>query len=196
MPFNYFTYGVACAEVELDVLTGDMTCVRADVLVDLGRSLNPALDIGQIEGAFAQGVGLFTMEELVWGNKKKHKWVRDGQFLTLGPGAYKIPSSNDVPLDFRVSLLKKSCNPFAVHSSKAVGEPPLFMGSSVAFAARQAVQAARKDAGCSAAFFPLDSPLTPERLRMACADDITRFFAGGEGADLDEAASFRPAGCW
>jgi xanthine dehydrogenase/oxidase len=131
-PFNYFTMGVACTEVEIDCLTGDSYVLRADVLMDVGKSINPAIDIGQIEGAWIQGFGWSTMEELIWGDKE-HAWVRPGQLFTRGPGTYKIPSFNDVPADFRVHL-SDTDNRFAIHSSKAVGEPPFFMGASALFA--------------------------------------------------------------
>jgi xanthine dehydrogenase/oxidase len=133
-PFNYFTMGVACTEVEIDCLTGDSRILRADILMDVGKSINPAIDIGQIEGAYVQGFGWSTMEELIWGDRE-HPWVRPGQLHTRGPGTYKIPSSNDVPGDFRVHLADTD-NRFAIHSSKAVGEPPFFMGASVAFAVK------------------------------------------------------------
>ena len=131
-PFNYFTQGVGCAEVEIDCLTGDHKVIRADVLMDLGKSINPAIDIGQIEGAFVQGMGWLTIEELVWGTKA-HSWIKEGQLFTRGPGTYKIPSFNDIPQDFRVHLSDTN-NRFAVHSSKAVGEPPFFLAASVFFA--------------------------------------------------------------
>ncbi len=131
-PFNYFTQGVACSEVEIDCLTGDSRVLRADILMDLGKSINPAIDVGQIEGAFVQGYGWCTMEELVWGDAD-HPWVRPGQLFTRGPGTYKIPAFNDVPIDFRVHLADTD-NRFAVHSSKAVGEPPFFLGCSVMLA--------------------------------------------------------------
>jgi xanthine dehydrogenase/oxidase len=131
-PFNYFTQGVACSEVEIDCLTGDCQLLRVDISMDVGKSLNPALDIGQIEGAFVQGYGYCTMEELIWGDTA-HPWVRPGQLFTKGPGTYKIPAFNDVPRDFRVHL-SDTYNSFAIHSSKAVGEPPFFLGCSAFFA--------------------------------------------------------------
>jgi xanthine dehydrogenase/oxidase len=131
-PFNYFTQGVGCSEVEIDCLTGDSYVVRSDVLMDVGKSLNPAIDIGQIEGAFVQGFGWSTMEQLIWGDKE-HTWVRPGHLFTKGPGTYNIPAFNDVPADFRVHL-SDTDNRFAIHSSKAVGEPPFFLGASVMFA--------------------------------------------------------------
>ncbi|RYH29616.1 hypothetical protein EON65_07930 [archaeon] len=131
--FNYFTQGAACTEVEIDVLTGDCKMLRADIVMDVGKSINPTIDIGQIEGAFMQGFGWSTMEEMIWGEKKDFPWVREGQLFTRGPGAYKIPAFNDVPLDFRVHLADTD-NTFAVHSSKAIGEPPFFLGAAAFFA--------------------------------------------------------------
>uniref|UniRef100_A0A6S8ELY0 Xanthine dehydrogenase n=1 Tax=Aureoumbra lagunensis TaxID=44058 RepID=A0A6S8ELY0_9STRA len=172
-PFNYFTSGVATTEIELDALTGDIHTRRVDIVMDLGSSVNPAIDVGQIEGAFAQGFGLYVLEEMVWGDPE-HPWVKPGHLLTKGPGAYKIPSANDTPLDFRVILIDNP-NPYAVHSSRAVGEPPLFLASSAFFAIKEAIKDARKEVGLED-HFALDSPLTPERARMACADaDATRF---------------------
>ena len=98
----------------------------------------------------------------------------DGVLLTLGPGTYKIPSFGDIPCEFNVSLLKGSSNPKAVYSSKGIGEPPLLLASSVFFAIRQAIKAARKDAGLENKYFQLDSPLSAERIRMACEDHLTQ----------------------
>lgn len=134
-------------------------------------SLNSAVDIGQIEGAFVQGLGLFTMEELVWGDSE-HPWVRPGQLFTAGPGLYKIPSFGDLPHRFQLRLLDDSPNPRTIHSSKAVGEPPFFLGASAFFAARRAIAAALQEHG-EDSWFPLDSPASSERIRMACRDDIT-----------------------
>ena len=172
MPFNYLTYGAAVAEVELDILTGDWHILRADVVMDVGKSLNPAIDVGQVEGAFVQGMGWACIEELVWGDAQ-HAWVRPGTLFTRGPGAYKIPTANDIPIDFRVGLLRDApCHRTPmVHSSKAVGEPPFFLGTSVFWALKDAVYSARKEAGVEG-WFQLDSPCTPEKLRMACVDGI------------------------
>jgi len=174
-PFNYFTFGAACTEVEIDVLTGDMRILRADILMDVGNSLNPAIDIGQIEGAFTQGFGWATIEETVWGCSE-FPWLKPGVCFTRGPGTYKIPSFNDTPVDMRVTLVKDSANPNAIHSSRAVGEPPFFLGSCAFFAARKAIGAAREDAGQSG-HFVVDLPLTPERIRMACSDPMAAQFA-------------------
>lgn len=175
-PFSYFTYGAAFAEVEVDTLTGDFHTRTADMVMDLGHSLNPAIDVGQIEGAFIQGLGWVALEELKWGDAD-HKWIRTGTLYTSGPGTYKIPSMNDMPLKFKVSLLKDAPNPKAIHSSKAVGEPPFFLASAVLFAIKDAIIAARAEEGLND-WFPLDNPATPERIRMACIDDFTKQFAG------------------
>mmetsp|Transcript_3006 Transcript_3006/g.4567 ORF Transcript_3006/g.4567 Transcript_3006/m.4567 type:complete len:1061 (-) Transcript_3006:635-3817(-) len=178
-PFYYFCYGVACAEVEVDCLTGDHVVLRADIIHDVGQSLNPAIDIGQIEGGFVQGMGLFTLEELVWSKRG---------YFTRGPSTYKIPSFNDIPVDLRTSLLKGAPSKKTVHSSKGVGEPPLFLAASVFFAIKNALQSARHDVGRDG-HFVLDSPATCERIRMAAVDDLTSRFAKTAG-------EFRPAGCW
>ncbi|KAG9449498.1 hypothetical protein H6P81_009463 [Aristolochia fimbriata] len=174
-PFHYYTYGAAVSEVEIDALTGDFHTRTADMVLDLGHSLNPAIDIGQIEGAFIQGLGWVALEELKWGDPA-HKWMKPGNLYTCGPGTYKLPSVNDIPLRFNVSLLKGVPNVKAIHSSKAVGEPPFFLASAVFFAIKDAISAARADAGYME-WFPLDNPATPERIRMACLDDITEPFA-------------------
>lgn len=110
IPYNYFTYGVGCSEVEIDCLTGDHQVIRTDIVMDVGDSLNPAIDICQIEGAFIQGYGLYTMEELIVSPT--------GMLYSRGPGAYKIPGFADIPKEFNVSLLKGAPNPRAVYSSK------------------------------------------------------------------------------
>ncbi|KAL8827805.1 MAG: hypothetical protein Q9191_002962 [Dirinaria sp. TL-2023a] len=166
--FYYFTQGVTAAEVEIDTLTGDWTCVRADIKMDVGRSINPAIDYGQIEGAFVQGQGLFTTEESLW-----HR--ASGQLFTKGPGTYKIPGFRDIPQQFNVSLLKDVQweNLRTIQRSRGVGEPPLFMGSSVFFAIRDALKAARQQHG-ERAVLSLQSPATPERIRVSCADPILK----------------------
>ncbi|KAH7665527.1 xanthine dehydrogenase/oxidase protein [Dioscorea alata] len=173
--FSYYTYGAAFAEVEVDTLTGDFQTRTADIVMDLGHSLNPAIDIGQIEGAFIQGLGWVALEELKWGDPN-HKWIRPGNLYTCGPGTYKIPSANDIPMNFKVSLLKGAPNPKAIHSSKAVGEPPFFLAASVFFAIRDAITAARAEENLFD-WFPLDNPATPERIRMVCTDNFTKPFA-------------------
>ncbi len=166
--YYYFTQGVTAAEVEIDTLTGDWTCLRADIKMDVGRSINPSIDYGQIEGAFVQGQGLFTTEESLW-----HR--ASGQLFTRGPGTYKIPGFRDIPQQFNVSLLKdvKWENLRTIQRSRGVGEPPLFMGSSVFFAIRDALKAARAQYGVSEVL-SLQSPATPERIRLSCADEILK----------------------
>lgn len=166
--FFYFTQGVTAAEVEIDTLTGDWTCLRADIKMDVGRSINPVIDYGQIEGAFIQGQGLFTTEEPLW--------LRvNGQMFTRGPGAYKIPGFRDIPQEFNVSILKDVTweNLRTIQRSRGVGEPPLFMGSAVFFAIRDALKAARKEWGCEDVL-SLWSPATVERIRTSCADPILK----------------------
>lgn len=164
-PFHYFSYGVACSEVEIDCLTGDHKNLRTDIVMDVGSSLNPAIDIGQIEGAFVQGIGLFTLEEL--------RYSPEGNLYTRGPGMYKIPAFGDIPTEFHVSLLRDCPNSKAIYSSKAVGEPPLFLSASVFYAIKDAIVSARAESGLTGPF-RLDSPATPERIRNACVDDFTK----------------------
>ncbi|KAL2202294.1 xanthine dehydrogenase [Sarocladium strictum] len=170
--YYYWTQGVAVTEVELDVLTGDHTVLRADLMMDIGRSINPAIDYGQIEGAFVQGQGLFTMEESLWTGK--------GEIFTKGPGTYKIPGFSDIPQVFNISMLERdsSGNPISweslrsIQSSKGVGEPPLFLGSTVFFALREAVKAARVMNGSGDVGLLLNAPSTAEKLRLAVADRL------------------------
>eukprot|EP00804_Cyclotella_cryptica_P017080 CCRYP_003325-RB/>CCRYP_003325-RB protein AED:0.06 eAED:0.06 QI:85/1/1/1/0.87/0.77/9/930/1539 len=186
-PFNYFTQGVALAEVEIDVLTGDHKTLSADVIVDVGSSINPAIDIGQIEGAFIQGMGWSTIEEVVYADDD-HTWIRPrARVFTTGPGTYKIPCFNDVPERFNVSLLENADNPFAVHSSKAVGEPPFFLGCSVFFAIKDAVTAAR---GENSGYFEFRMPATSERIRMACGDVISSECIATEFSTFQPKGSF------
>ncbi|KAK7104188.1 xanthine dehydrogenase/oxidase-like isoform X2 [Littorina saxatilis] len=166
-PFAYFTYGVACSEVEVDCLTGDHRVMQTDIVMDVGKSLNPTIDVGQIEGGFVQGYGMMMLEQ--------YKVRPDGTLLTRGPGTYKIPSLGNVPAVFNVSLLRHSNNPKAVYSSKGIGEPPLFLAASVLHAVQDAVTSARNDAGLQT-YVTLDTPATPDRIRLACADDFTKQF--------------------
>lgn len=117
-PFNYFTYGAAVSEVEIDCLTGAHQVIRTDIVMDLGTSINPAIDIGQIEGGFTQGYGLFTLEEMIYSS--------NGAILSKGPGMYKIPGFSDIPGEFNVSLLKGVSNPRAVYSSKVIYKCKMF----------------------------------------------------------------------
>ncbi|XP_013399614.1 xanthine dehydrogenase/oxidase-like [Lingula anatina] len=171
MRFNYFTFGAACTEVEIDCLTGSHVVRRTDIVMDVGKSLNPMIDIGQIEGAFLQGYGFVTLEHL--------KYSPEGSLLNRGPGSYKIPGCGDIPGVFNVSFLKGASNPRAIYSSKGVGEPPLMLAASVFYAIKDAISSARADAGKSRTF-RLDSPATSERIRMACEDQFTKQFPPSE----------------
>jgi xanthine dehydrogenase/oxidase len=167
--YYYFTQGVACSEVELDLLTGDHTVLRTDIKMDIGRSINPAIDYGQIEGAFVQGQGLYTMEETLW--------FQNGQLATKGPGTYKIPGFSDIPQVFNVSFLQDVPGGWkglrSIQSSKGIGEPPVFLGSSVLFALREALKSARADNAVKEKLV-LDSPATAEKLRLLVGDDLLR----------------------
>ncbi|XP_073527921.1 xanthine dehydrogenase/oxidase isoform X2 [Phyllobates terribilis] len=176
-PSNYFSYGVACSEVEIDCLTGDHKNLRTDIVMDVGTSLNPAIDIGQIEGAFVQGLGLFTLEEL--------RYSPDGNLYTRGPGMYKIPAFGDIPAEFNVSLLRDCPNSKAIYSSKAIGEPPLFLSASIFYAIKDAIMSARAESGITG-IFRLDSPATPERIRNACVDQFTKL------CPVPEPGTFKP----
>jgi len=156
-PFYYYAYGAAVAEVLVDTLSGESRVLRADVLHDVGQSLNPALDIGQVEGAFMQGMGWLTMEELVW-------HPQSGLLLTHAPSTYKIPTANDMPVDFRVALYDQPNREDSIHRSKAVGEPPLLLPFSVLLAIKDAVAAADPDPRSDP---PLRAPATAEAVLRA-----------------------------
>ena len=132
-PFNYYAFGVGVTEVEVDILDGSHTVLRTDILYDAGESLNPAIDIGQIEGGYVQGLGWCTTEEILWDGK--------GNLLTHSPDTYKIPAVRDVPADFRVALLEGHPNPDAIRGSKAVAEPPFMLALSAWLAIKDAVSA-------------------------------------------------------
>lgn len=154
--FYYYAYGAACAEVSVDVLTGEYVVERADILHDTGRSLNRAIDIGQVEGGFIQGMGWLTTEELWWDGK--------GRLRTHAPSTYKIPLASDRPKVFNVALTdwSEAYEP-TIHRSKAVGEPPLPHGMAVLHALSDAVASVADHKICPR----LDAPATPERVLMA-----------------------------
>ncbi|MDX2203684.1 MAG: xanthine dehydrogenase molybdopterin binding subunit [Hyphomicrobiaceae bacterium] len=155
-PFFYFAYGAAVSEVAIDTLTGENRILRADILHDVGKSLNPAIDLGQIEGGYVQGAGWLTTEELVWDG--------EGRLRTHAPSTYKIPACSDRPIDLRVGLWEKGRNvEDTIYRSKAVGEPPLMLGISVLLALSDAVAAA----GDYRTYPALDAPATPERVLAA-----------------------------
>jgi xanthine dehydrogenase large subunit len=154
-PFFYFAYGASCSEVTIDTLTGEMRVDRVDILHDVGRSLNPAIDVGQIEGGFVQGMGWLTTEELVFDDQ--------GRLRTHAPSTYKIPCASDVPADFRVKIYESRGNrEDTIYRSKAVGEPPLMLPISVWCAIFDAL------AGINPGQVPpLDVPATPESIMRA-----------------------------
>lgn len=155
-PFYYYAYGAAVSEVVVDTLTGEWKLLRADILHDAGKSLNPAIDIGQVEGAFIQGMGWLTTEELVW-------HPQSGKLTTHAPSTYKIPTANDCPPVFNVKLFEGPNFEDSIHRSKAVGEPPLLLPFSVFFAIRDAVSAA----GDHRVDPPLRAPATSEAILNA-----------------------------
>jgi xanthine dehydrogenase large subunit len=134
-PFYYFAYGAACSEVVIDTLTGESRVLKVDILHDVGQSINPAIDIGQIEGGFVQGMGWLTTEQLVWNDK--------GYLSTHAPSTYKIPTAGDVPEHFNVALWPEPNREDNVGGSKAVGEPPFMLAISVYEALRDAVAQAK-----------------------------------------------------
>ena len=149
-PFFYFALGAACSEVEIDTFTGEYRVLRTDILHDVGESINPAIDIGQVEGGFIQGMGWLTTEELNWDDS--------GRLISNSPANYKIPTSSDIPPIFNVGLFNRANDEHTIYNSKAVGEPPLMLGMSVWLALR--------DAAASVADYkvapPLNTPATPE----------------------------------
>jgi xanthine dehydrogenase large subunit len=165
-PFYYFAYGASCTEVSIDTLTGEYMIERADILHETGKSLNRAIDLGQIEGGFIQGMGWLTTEELVWDDK--------GRLRTHAPSTYKIPLASDRPMIFNVTLADwpESVEP-TVHKSKAVGEPPFMLAMSVLHALSDAVASVGDHAVCP----KLDAPATPERVLMA-VERVRRETAG------------------
>jgi xanthine dehydrogenase large subunit len=166
-PFYYYAYGAAVTEVATDLLTGENRILRTDILHDVGRSLNPAIDIGQIEGGFVQGAGWLTTEELVWDEA--------GRLRTHAPSTYKIPACADRPPVFNVALFDDGENTEdTIHKSKAVGEPPLMLAISVLMALSHALDSVGDD-------YPmLDAPATPERLCLAARQ------LGGPGIALGD----------
>src|SRR5436309_255829 len=179
MPFYYFCYGAAVSEVVLDALTGENRLLRVDILHDVGKSLNPAIDMGQIEGGFIQGMGWLTMEELWWNDK--------GKLMTHAPSTYKIPVASDVPPVFNVKIYESGINAEdSIYRSKAVGEPPLMLGISTFHAIRDAI--------ASVADYPLsprlDSPATAEKILMSIEELKTRHAKQrGQQRNLSEVAA-------
>jgi len=161
--FKYYVYAAALSVVELDVLTGQVQTLRSDIVYDCGTSLNPVIDIGQIEGAFVMGIGTWLTEEAV------HDPMT-GKLTTNGTWEYKPPCSKDIPLEFNVSLLKDNPNVEGILGSKATAEPPMILSNTVHFALRRCIELARLDNGLSkkeAGTFVMDVPATAERVVAA-----------------------------
>jgi xanthine dehydrogenase large subunit len=154
-PFHYYAYGAAVCEVEVSGFTGQYTIRRVDILHDVGNSLSPLVDRGQIEGGFIQGLGWLTTEELVWNEA--------GALTSSGASTYKLPTLAECPADFRVEFLTRAAEPGVVHGSKAVGEPPLML----ALSAREALRAAVAAFGANPERVDLASPATPEAVFWA-----------------------------
>ena len=167
--FDDFTFSAACTEVEIDVLTGFTTVLRSDILYDVGDSINPAIDIGQVEGAFVQGLGYVLSEEVIYQPDGPNKGVLN----TDNTWRYKMPATTSIPIEMNVDLFPRSDaksvpeNPNDLYSSKEVGEPPLVLAITAFFAIKHAVLSARKDRGHEE-WFTLESPATVQRIREAC----------------------------
>ncbi|KAM7449881.1 hypothetical protein ABFA07_002256 [Porites harrisoni] len=166
----YNIYGATCTEVEIDVLTGEREILRTDILNDCGQSMNPELDIGQVEGAYMMGLGLWLTEKIIYD-------PQTGKNLTNGTWEYKPPGCKDIPIDFRVSLLKNTPNPnpLGVLRSKAVGEPPLCMSCASLFAVKHAVEQARNEIGKGSEYFAMNAPSTIEDTQLACLVESSQF---------------------
>jgi xanthine dehydrogenase large subunit len=159
-PFKYFAYGCAATEVEVDGFTGAYTLRRVDIIHDVGDSLSPMLDIGQIEGAYVQGVGWLTLEELRWDTSEG---PNRGRLQTQSASTYKLPSFSEMPAEFHVRLFENAREDGAVYGSKAVGEPPFML----AFSAREALREAVGAFGPTGHVVELGSPATPEAVFWA-----------------------------
>src|SRR6185436_8014331 len=159
-PFRYFAYGAAAAEVEVDGFTGAYRTRRVDIVQDVGDSLSPMIDVGQVEGGFVQGAGWLTLEDLRWDTSDG---PGRGRLLTQAASTYKLPSFSEMPPDFRVALLEHAHEDGAVYGSKAVGEPPLML----AFSVREALREACAAFGPPGVFVELASPATPEAVYWA-----------------------------
>ena len=156
-PFHYYAYGAAVSEVKIDGFTGDYQLLRVDILEDVGESVSPLIDRGQVEGGFIQGMGWLTIEELLWDSQ--------GRLSTNSASTYKLPSWSEVPEIFNVSFLERAAEPGVIFGSKAVGEPPLMLAISVREALRDAITSFATEP--SNAPIEIDSPLTPERVYWA-----------------------------
>merc|ERR1711892_105036 len=167
----YYTTGASCSLTEIDVLTGESTLLKVNLMMDVGESINPAIDVSQIEAAFMQGYGWVSMEDT--------KFSDDGKLISRGHDEYNMPTIADCPREFNVTLLRgNTAKEHVLYSSKGIGEPPFFNGASVYFAVKDAVLAARKDAGLSGQF-SLELPANAKSVREACGRGTRRSLVNG-----------------
>lgn len=154
----YVILGVSCAEIELDVLTGSVLMTRVDIEEDVGESMSPLMDVGQVEGAYMMGLGYWTTEKLVYNRE-------NGELLSNRTWSYKPPGAKDIPVDLRVNFLRNSPNPLGILRSKATGEPAVCLAFGVVLAIRHALVSARKDAGLPEdEWFEMQYPCLPENI--------------------------------
>uniref|UniRef100_A0A1L8DXU8 Indole-3-acetaldehyde oxidase n=2 Tax=Nyssomyia neivai TaxID=330878 RepID=A0A1L8DXU8_9DIPT len=166
---NYDIWGVSCAEIEIDTLTGMFQLRRVDILEDTGESLSPNVDVGQVEGAFVMGIGYWLHEKLVF-NRQNAKLLTDRTWT------YKPPGAKDIPVDFRITFLKNASNPLGVLRSKATGEPALCMSIVVLFALRNALDAVRKESGVSdGSYYAMGAPTTSEDILLLSGNSTDQF---------------------
>jgi xanthine dehydrogenase large subunit len=179
-PFYYFAYGAAVSEVEVDGFTGTFKLRQVDIVHDVGESLNPMMDQGQIEGGFVQGMGWLTMEELIWDDQ--------GRLRTFAPSTYKIPTISEIPEAFHVHLLTRAAQDGTIYGSKAVGEPPFML----AFSVREAIRAAVAEFGQNPDDVPLAAPATPEATLMAIEMVRSRFPLSTNGSTNGHSSTVQP----
>lgn len=156
---SYFIWGAAISVAEIDVLTGEQLILESDLVYDCGQSLNPLIDMGQVEGAFIQGLGFSTLEQVALN--------KDGSEATASTWDYHVPCLKSIPLSFNLTFLDKAPNPVGVLGSKAQGEPPLLLSTSVFYAVKNAINAAREQFGDEEPF-EMNTPLTFEDTQLAC----------------------------
>ncbi|XP_055537410.1 uncharacterized protein LOC129725501 [Wyeomyia smithii] len=165
---NYIVWGLCCSEIEVDILTGNVQILRVDILEDTGESISPGIDIGQIEGAFVMGIGLYFTENLIYSDE-------NGQLLTNRTWNYHLPGAKDVPVDFRVKLIHNTYNESFVLRSKTTGEPALNLTIALLFALRRALNSARKEAGLSSEWYTMTTPMTPEQICLLAGSKLEQF---------------------
>ncbi|XP_053687412.1 aldehyde oxidase 1-like [Sabethes cyaneus] len=164
----YVIWGLTCAEIEVDILTGNVQITRVEILEDVGESMSPGIDIGQVEGSFIMGLGYYLTEALVYD-------FATGELVNNRSWNYKVPGVKDIPIDFRVQFLRNSSNPHGVLRSKAVGEPAFSMTPVLTYALRHALRSARKDAGLADDWIPMGTGITPEKIFLMAGNSIDQY---------------------